>query len=183
MSPSQEDPPRHIVFVGSMGAGKSNAARALAERLGRPLRDNDEQFVASQGLTGRDAATRNGVDALHQAEAHHLLEALESSEPSVIAAAASVVDGDRCLDAVGAADVVWLRVRPETAARRMGEHSHRRALGPDATEALAALADRRAPRYQQVADLIIDTDELEPSDVVAQVLAWLDTPQDDVAQS
>lgn len=179
-------PSRHIVFVGSMGAGKSHAARALAERLGRPLLDNDEQFVAAQGLTGREASIRSGVVALQQAEAKHLLEALDSSEPSVIAAAASVVDGDRCLDALAAVDVVWLRASPETAARRMGERSHRRSLGPDATEALAALADRRAPRYQHVADLIIDTDELKPSEVVEQVLAWLDTaqddPQDDLAQ-
>lgn len=178
-----DPPPRHIVLVGSMGAGKSSAARGLAERLGRPRRDNDEQFVASQGLTGGEATARNGVVALHEAEANHLLEALEESEPSVIAAAASVVDGERCVSALRAVDVVWLRVSPDTAARRMGQQSHRRALGPDAIEALAALQDRRAPRYQQVADLIIDADELKPSDVVAHVLAWLDTRQEDMAQS
>jgi shikimate kinase len=156
-----------------MAAGKSSVARALARHLRRQLLDNDAQLEASRGVTGREAAAQHGVDALHQAEAQHLLEALATREPAVIAAAASVVDADRCRRAMEAANVVWLRIEPETAARRMGEPSHRRSLEPDVTEALAALVVTRAPRYSEVADLTIDVDELTVPEVVDRVLAWL----------
>jgi shikimate kinase len=168
--------PRHIVLVGSMAAGKSSVARALARRLGRPVLDNDEQLAASRGVTGRETAVHNGVVALHQAEAQLLLEALATTEPGVIAAAASVVDADRCLAALKDADVVWLRIRPETAARRMGEPLHRRSLGHDAIRTLAALGAQRAPRYREVADLAIDVDELTVPEVVDRVLVWMNQP-------
>lgn len=175
MQPSGKEPaPRHLVLVGSMAAGKSSVARLLAGRLDRPLHDNDEQLVASSGHTSRDVAAREGVVALHQAESQHLLDALASPTPAVVSAAASVVEGQRCLDALRDADVVWLKVHPETAAQRMGGESHRRALGPDEVEVLTALADRRAPLYQQVAGLVVDTDDVEPREVAERVLAWLD---------
>jgi shikimate kinase len=156
-----------------MAAGKSRVARALARRLRRPLLDNDEQLEASRGATGRETAAEYGIDSLHEAEAQHLLEALGTSEPAVIAAAASVVDADRCRRALRAAIVVWLRIEPGTAAQRMGEQSHRRSLGPDGVRTLSALAVWRDPRYDEVADLTIDVDELTVPEVVDRIVGWL----------
>lgn len=156
-----------------MASGKSTVARLVAERLDWPLQDNDEQLVASSGRTGREVAAHSGVVALHQLESEHLLDALATPAPSVISAAASVVDGERCLDALRDADVVWLRVQARTAAQRMGGHSHRRMIGPDEMEVLTALTDRRAPLYAQVADLVVDTDDTQPQDVADEVVAWL----------
>jgi shikimate kinase len=178
VSAKAEGTPNHIVFVGGMASGKSSAARALAQRLGRPLRDSDEELTEASGRTGRETAARKGVAALHRAEAAHLLHAVATTEPSVIAAAASVVENERCLEALQATDVVWLRVRPETAVRRMGGQAHRRSLGPDPIQALTTLAERRAPRYRRVADVTIDTDQLSPSDVVGRVIGRLDTHHD-----
>lgn len=164
---------RHLVLVGGMGTGKTSVGRALAEQMDRPLLDSDDQLLAYRGQTGRQYADRHGVSALHRDEARHLLGTLASDEPAVVAAAASVVEGGRCLEALRDAEVVWLRASPETASRRIQHSTDRRPLGPDFTEAMAALADRRAPRYQQVADLVIDTDDLQIEDVVSEVLAWL----------
>lgn len=164
---------RHLVLVGGMGTGKTTVGRMLAEQLERSFLDSDDQLLASRGETGREVATRHGVDELHRAEASHLLEALAGPEPSVVAAAASVVDRDRCIDALGAVDVVWLRASPDTASQRIEHTTDRRPLGSDPSEGMAALADDRDPRYQQVADLVIDTDDLEVKDVVSEVLAWL----------
>lgn len=166
--------PPHLVLVGGMGVGKSSAGRMLARRMGRPLFDSDD-YLAARGQTGRELAARESVTALHRVEAQHLLDALTSKDLAVVAAAASVVDGQRCLDALRPVDVVWLRADPETAARRMEQGAHRRQLGPDVTEAVAALTDRRVARYGAVADLVIDTDQLQVDDVVFQVLAWLTT--------
>lgn len=163
----------HIVLVGGMGVGKTSTGRALAARLDRPFLDSDDHVMAASGVTGREMAAQRGVGALHQLEAEHLLAALADEVPAVIAAAASVVDGDRCVEALRTADVVWLRATPDTAIQRMEQGGHRRDLGPDVTEAVTALADRRAPRYEAVADLIVDTDDVSLEGVVTQIQAWL----------
>lgn len=169
-----EPTPRHLVLVGGMAVGKTSVGRKLAEHLTRRFLDSDDHLLATRGQTGRQLAARDGVEALHRAEARHLLDTLASDEPAVVAAAASVVDEDRCLDALRSVDVVWLRAQPETAALRMAQGGHhRRSLGPDRTEAIASLADRRAARYGEVADLVIDTDQLRTDDIASQVLAWL----------
>lgn len=142
-----------------MAVGKSTVGRALAARLGRPFRDSDDDLAATRGMTGRALAEREGVDALHRWEAEHLLTTLAGTQPTVVAAAASVVDDAACLAALREPFVVWLQAPAAVLARRIagdaGAADHRRPLG-DAT-AVAELEARRADRFRAVADLTIDT--------------------------
>jgi shikimate kinase len=171
--------PRHVVVVGSMAVGKSTVGRALAARLGRPFRDSDDDLEATQGLTGRALAEREGVDALHRWETEHLRAALAGTQPAVVAAAASVVDDDACLAALREPFVVWLRASAGVLARRIADGTrgddHRRPLG-DAT-AVAELQAHRADRFAAVADLTIDTvadgTTTSPDAIVGTVLAAL----------
>ena len=164
---------RHVVLVGGMAVGKTTVGRALAERLGRPLRDSDADLTQTGGRSGREVAAAEGVAALHRWEADHLLASLASPEPAVVAAAASVVDDDAALRALAEPVVVWLRAGPAAAAARLDPADHRRRLGTDAEADLAALALRRAPRYASVADVTVDVDGLSPDAVVDTVLAAL----------
>lgn len=170
--PARSRAPRdeHLVLVGSMGVGKSTVGRLLAAGLGRPLRDSDVDLEAGQRRTGRTVAAESGVDELHRWEAEHLLQVLGEPEPAVVTAAASVVDDDRCVEALGQAFVVWLRASPATLARRIAGRSHRRELGPDLAAALHRLEARRAPRYAAVADLTVDVDTSAPEQTAEQVL-------------
>jgi shikimate kinase len=156
-----------------MGVGKTTVGRRLAAQLRRPVLDSDEHVLATEGETGRELAARRGVAELHRIEAQQLLDALADPQPAVLAAAASVVDEPRCLDALRSADVVWLRADSEVAVQRMGQGGHRRDLGPDAVTTAAELVDRRTPRYQQVADLAVDTADVTVEDTTLQVLTWL----------
>jgi shikimate kinase len=168
----------HVVVVGSMAVGKSTVGRALAARLGRPFRDSDADLAATRGLTGRALAEREGVDALHRWEAHHLLAALAGSEPAVVAAAASVVDDAACLAALHDPFVVWLRAPAAVLAGRVaggsGADDHRRAV--DAA-AVAALEAERAGRFGAVADLTVDTvtngTTMSPDAIVAAIVEAL----------
>jgi shikimate kinase len=162
-----------------MAVGKSTVGRALAARLGRPFRDSDDDLEATQGLTGRALAEREGVDALHRWEAGHLRAALAGTQPAVVAAAASVVDDDACLAALREPFVVWLRAPAGVLAQRIADGTrgddHRRALG-DAT-AVAELQAHRAGRFAAVADLPVDTvadgTAKSPDAIVATILAAL----------
>ncbi len=77
---------RHVVIIGLMGAGKTSVGRRLAERLGRTWRDSDADIEAATGATVRELRDREGVDAMHARESAQLLDALATTEPSVISA-------------------------------------------------------------------------------------------------
>src|SRR4029078_8422990 len=97
---------RHVGLVGAMGSGKTTIGMPLAAALHRPLVDNDAQRLARAGATAAEAAARDGVDAMHAAEADALRAALDAPEPSVIAAAASTIAASAARTATRRATVV-----------------------------------------------------------------------------
>jgi shikimate kinase len=160
-----------------MGVGKTTIGGLVAGRLQRPLRDSDHDLRTTH-RNARQLAARQGVDELHRLEADLLLDALASATPSVIAAAGSVVDDPRAVDALRAPDgpyVVWLWAPSHLLAPRLASGDHRRDLGTDPVAALARLAHDRDGRYRSVADATLDVSGRRP-DEVAQAIVDLVTP-------
>ncbi|HET6967763.1 MAG TPA: shikimate kinase [Ornithinibacter sp.] len=162
----------HVVVIGAMASGKSSVGRGLADRLARPLRDSDDDLRADLGISGRELAAAEGVEALHSWEVGHLLRALRGTSPSVVAAAASTVDHEACRAALGDHVVIWLAAPPSVlAARRTGTGppDHRR----DVAGGEGDLARRRAATYRAAADIVVDMADATVDEVVAAVLAQL----------
>jgi shikimate kinase len=167
---TQEPPPR-ILLVGMMGSGKSTVGRLLAHRLGWAYRDSDADVEAATGRTVPEIFERDGEPAFRRAEAEALARACQLDTPVVVSAAGGSVlapDNRRLLAQSGL--VVWLRARPETNARRVGDGAGRPLLGDDPAGAMTRLFAERAPFYGEVADLVIDVDRLSPKEVVARIL-------------
>jgi shikimate kinase len=159
-----------------MGSGKTSVGRQLAARLGLAFRDSDAYLEAETGLTARAFQERWGATALHEWEWEHLRAALASPPPGVIAAAASIVEhpASAATFAASGADVLWLRARPETLARRHPRDSHRPGFDTDAEDAYAVQGACRGPLYALLADAVIDVDD---TTVDAAVAACLDALQ------
>jgi shikimate kinase len=158
----------HIVLIGPMASGKTSVGRIVADVLGRPLIDSDDQLVATTGLSAREIAQAHGLTTLHRLERDALQSALASTTPSVIGAAASVAD-----EAVGrvalasAHDVVLLRSGADVAATRQATGQHRPDVAIDEPR-------RRAPLYESVATAIVDVDDLDADAVAKRVLATVE---------
>lgn len=168
--------PRHVVVVGSMGAGKSAVGRRLAARLGWPWRDSDRDIEAATGLTVRALRDRDGVDAMHALEARQLRDALSEPGPSVISVAASTVEVPDCRAAMTAPDVavVWLRATPEVLARRFASADrHRPAFGASPEAFLAEQATRREPLLASLDPIIVDVDAIGPDEAAARAMEAL----------
>lgn len=164
---------RHVVLVGLMGSGKTTIGARVAAALGWPLRDSDPEIEARVGRTVRELQDAIGVERMHSLEAAHLLESLAGGEPTVIAAAASVIEEEASRDALGAPDVlvVWLRASPSTLGDRFEERRHRPAYGVDRETFLADQARRRDALYEAVADIVVRTDTTSPDEAAARIVA------------
>jgi shikimate kinase len=163
----------HIVLVGMMGAGKSSVGELLAERLQRPFFDVDTWIEDEEGVPVATIFATRGEAAFRDLEARVLPSFLSNSVACVLSVGGGAVTEERNRAALnGNGHVVWLRARESTLAGRVGDGSGRPMLtGTSVPRALARLSAERAPMYREVADLVVDVDELSPHEVVDRIVA------------
>jgi shikimate kinase len=164
-----------ILLVGMMGAGKTTTGRLVARRLGWAYRDSDADVEAETGLSVPELFARDGEAAFRGAEAEVLARACADPTPAVISVAGGAVlrAENRALIARNGT-VVWLRARPETLAARVGDGVGRPLLDDDPEAAMVRLSAVRAPFYAEVADLVIDVDDLGAAEVADRIVAAVD---------
>ena len=180
---------RTLLLVGMMGSGKSLAARSVAGRLGWDWVDTDEAVEKEANTTVAEMFSSLGEAAFRDAESKAIYNWGESRGQlwSASAEARSCLrpENRNAIQALGI--VVWLRARATTLAARVGrgdgrpllsagepaEASETEARGRDesAGAVLARLASERAPFYTEVADVIVDVDDLSEEEVADRVLA------------
>jgi shikimate kinase len=162
---------RHLVLVGLPGAGKSSVGRVVAGRLERPFVDLDVEIEARGGKSVAELFAEGGEEGFRRLE-HAATAALVGTAPAVIAPGGGwMTRGDTVALLRPHALLVYLRVSPEVALRRLGPGVARRPLlaGANAAAALRSLEAVRDPLYS-TADLVIDTETLDLQDVVESLV-------------
>jgi shikimate kinase len=159
------------MLVGMMGAGKTTVGRLLAQRLRCPYVDSDEEVEQFTGRTVKELFDAGGEAAFRPLETEALHAAVSGSGPVVVAVAGGAVLDPANRDLLRrAGTVVWLRARPSTLARRVVSGTHRPLLEHDPAAVIEELDAVRRPLYEELADVVVDVDDLDPSAVVDRVL-------------
>ena len=166
----------NLVLVGPMGAGKTCIGKRLAERCGLRFADADQAIVER---TGADITTifehvgEAGFRAREKAALHQLLA---QDGLLISTGGGSVLDPENRSRMRERGFVVYLRVSVEAQLKRLGRDRTRPLLlRSDRTQALGELAATRAPLYEQLADLALDTDHLSPNAACAELARMLAT--------
>jgi shikimate kinase/3-dehydroquinate synthase len=143
---------RSIVFVGFMGAGKTNSARAVAAELGRVPLDSDRELEQALGEPIETFFDREGEAEFRRREEQLVLDLLARADGDVVAVGGGALGSDRVRDALAEHVVVHLEVRPDDAWRRASGKG--RPLARDRANFDALHADRAAV-YARTADATI----------------------------
>ena len=106
---------RPLVLVGFMGAGKTTAARAIAEALGVEAVDADEVLEARLGMPIARFFEERGEDAFRAEEEAVVLEMLARDGPGALALGGGSVTSAAVRDALADHRVLWLDVDVESA--------------------------------------------------------------------
>jgi shikimate kinase len=157
-----------------MGAGKSTTGRILADRLGWPYLDSDDEIERQTGRTVPEIWKADGEPAFRAEESRVLAEAGSSDGAAVISVAGgAVLDVENRAVIRRAGLVVWLRADVATLAARVGAGTGRPLLEGGPAAALARLSLERAPVYAELADLVYDVDLMSPPQVADEIVEAL----------
>jgi shikimate kinase len=166
----------HLIFVGLAGSGKTTVARGVADRLGRSFLDLDQEILRREGMASvTELFAARGEPWFRQMEAD-LTQALAASRGLVIAPGGGWIMTPGSLQVIQTvAFLIYLRVTPETALERMGAEVGDRPLlaHADPIGELRRQLEVRGPKYEQAADLVIDTEHLTPAEAIEQVIKRL----------
>lgn len=172
----------HLVLIGLPGAGKTTVGRALARRLRRPFVDLDAEIEQVFEKSVSRIFAEDGEAAFRLAEAEVSARLATSMEPAVVAPGGGwVVNEAATAHLRGSARIIYLRVPPDEAVRRMGRGVTRRPLlaSGDVVSALDALHERRREAYERLAHWTVETAGLPRGQVVARVLALVTADERD----
>ena len=156
-----------VACIGFMGAGKSTAARSLAQALGTQAIDVDSVVEERLGKPIERVFAEDGEATFREAEERITLELLSQPEPGVLALGGGAITHERVRTALRAHTVVWLDVALDVAWTRCRDSD--RPLARD-REQFEALYHQREPLYAELADATVPAERSNRMEPVLEAL-------------
>jgi shikimate kinase len=167
-------PPKTIVLVGLMGAGKTSIGRRLAKRLEVPFYDSDMEVESAAGCHIKEILDVFGEDAFINGE-FRVINRLLEQEPHVLATGGgSFMNADTREQIKQKAISVWLKADLDTLVARVSRRTDRPLL-EDATRhrtTLEELIQERYPLYGE-ANVAVQTFDEPTNTTVDRVISAL----------
>jgi shikimate kinase len=167
------DPNRpHLILVGLPGSGKSTVGKAVAERVGRSFLDFDVEIERRQGKTIAEIFGEKGEGHFRELE-RALTEELRLMGNMILAPGGGWVTNPEVVRLLRPPSrLIYLRLRPETALKRLGAERTTRPLlmRPDPLGEIKRLLSLRQAAYE-AADHVIEVELLGVEEVIKRVSA------------
>ena len=153
-----------------MGAGKTTIGNRLARALGFQFFDSDREIVKSTGAEISLIFDIEGETSFRVRE-KKMVDSLTKINDSIIATGGgAILDSDSRQKLQSRGFVVYLKSSIETLAERTQNDKHRPLLqNKERTETIEKLMRQRAPLYESIADMTVDTSNASVKEIVKQI--------------
>ncbi|WP_115717187.1 shikimate kinase AroK [Gallaecimonas mangrovi] len=165
---------RNIILIGPMGAGKSTIGRQLAQDLHLEFYDSDHEIERRTGADINWVFDVEGEDGFRKRECN-VIEELTEMQGIVLATGGGAVINKDTRNRISARGiVVYLETTIEKQLARTQKDKRRPLLlKGEPKETLVQLAETRNPLYEEVADIIVRTDDQSARSVASQIIDQL----------
>ncbi|NUO65187.1 MAG: shikimate kinase [Gemmatimonadaceae bacterium] len=170
VSPIDANKP-HVVFVGLPGAGKTSVGEGVAQALGRAFLDLDREIERREGMPVSQIFGERGEHHFRKLEAQLTGELREVGGMILSPGGGWIAQPGNVELLRPPARIIYLRVRPETAIKRLGAERATRPLlvRPDPLAELRKLYEARRAAFEG-ADVTIDTERQTVAQVIINVV-------------
>ena len=152
--------PNNIFLIGPMGAGKSTIGRKLAKKLKLQFFDSDQEIENRTGAKISLIFEIEGEPGFRTREKDMIDELTKYSDIVLATGGGAVLDTVNRKNLKERGIVVYLRANAKQLLRRTSRDTKRPLLNTgDPKKKMEALMQERAPIYEKMADLIVDTDK------------------------
>ncbi len=150
----------NILLIGFMGTGKTTVSDELSKEMGVPEVDMDAWLVEKAHMSISDIFDKFGEEYFRDMETECVKE-LSGQGGKIISCGGGAVLRQQNVEYMKEKGViVLLTARPETILERVKDSSDRPILNGNMNlEFISRLMERRAERYMEVADIMIETDD------------------------
>ncbi len=165
---------RSVVMIGLMGCGKSSVGRRLANAIGLPFTDADEEIERAAGKSIPDIFADYGEAHFRDRECR-IIERLLRTGPQILATGGGAYMRPETRQMIAASGIaVWLRADLPVLMNRVLRRDNRPLLKTADPEAkMRELINERYPVYA-LADITVDSRETSHEDTVRQVISALE---------
>lgn len=166
---------RNIFLVGPMGAGKSTIGRQIARSLHLDFYDSDSEIEKRTGADISWVFELEGEEGFRAREEKVIGELTEYMGIVLATGGGSIISKENRNRLSARGIVVYLKTTIDKQVART-ERDKRRPLIAEADnprEVLENLADTRDPLYEEIADVIVETDDQSAKVVASQIIDQL----------
>ena len=179
-----------IALTGFMGCGKTTVGRGLAEALGCPFVDLDEEIVRKAGRDIPTIFSQDGEAGFRRLEKQALermvaryaestaVLSLGGGTVTIPGAVALLQEKTLCIYLRATLETLLARLEGQTAGRPLAaaqDKAQQPAAGPAQQpspdrERLSALLDARLSLYESAAHVVLDTDPATPDELIDEII-------------
>ncbi|MET0598066.1 MAG: shikimate kinase [Mesorhizobium sp.] len=161
---------RSVVFVGLMGAGKTAIGRKVAQALGIPFTDSDQEIEQVSRMTIPELFELYGETEFRALEQRVIFRLLDSGRQVLSTGGGAFMNAQTREAITRSAVSVWLKADVDTLMARVMKKQNRPLLkNPDPRAVMLRLMEERYPVYG-LADVTVPTRDERKEVIAAEVI-------------